>query len=64
MIVRTAFDVPDSPARVGDGTPGRAPFRVGLVQERYHDDTAAQELGYLRMQPTSDDRILRGLGAA
>jgi hypothetical protein len=31
---------------------------------RTHDETAAQELGYMRLQPTSDDRILRSLGAA
>jgi hypothetical protein len=31
---------------------------------RPRDETAAQELGYLRLQPTSDDRILRSLGAA
>lgn len=31
---------------------------------RSRDETSAQELGYLRMQPTSDDRILRSLGAA
>ena len=31
---------------------------------RTRDETAAQELGYLRLQPTSDDRILRSLGAA
>jgi len=30
---------------------------------RARDETAAQELGYMRMQPTSDDRILRSLGA-
>jgi len=31
---------------------------------RTRDETAAQELGYMRQQPTSDDRILRSLGAA
>jgi hypothetical protein len=31
---------------------------------RARDETAAQELGYLRLQPTSDDRILKSLGAA
>ena len=34
MILRTAFDVPDSPARVD--APRRAPVRVGLVQQRWH----------------------------
>ena len=28
------------------------------------DQTAADELGYFRRQPTSDERILRSLGAA
>jgi hypothetical protein len=28
------------------------------------DDTSASELGYLRLQPTSDERILRSLSAA
>lgn len=28
------------------------------------DETAANELGYFRLQPTSDDRILRSIGAA
>jgi N-carbamoylputrescine amidase len=43
VIVRTAFDVPQSPARVGAGQSNRAPFRVGLVQERFHDDAATHE---------------------
>jgi N-carbamoylputrescine amidase len=43
VIVRTAFDVPESPARVGAASPNRAPFRVGLVQERYHGDAATHE---------------------
>jgi hypothetical protein len=32
------------------------------VAIRDRDESAAQELGYLRLQPTSDDRILRSLG--
>ena len=36
MIVRTAFDVLPSPARVHPAT--RAPFRVGLVQLEWHPD--------------------------
>jgi N-carbamoylputrescine amidase len=36
MILRTAYDVLPSPARVEE--PRRAPWRVGLVQERWHDD--------------------------
>jgi len=31
---------------------------------RSRDETAANELGYFRLQPTSDDRILRSIGAA
>jgi len=36
VIVRTAFDVLPSPARVHPAT--RAPFRVGLVQLEWHPD--------------------------
>jgi N-carbamoylputrescine amidase len=35
-LLLTAYDVPPSPARVHE--PARAPFRVGLVQERWHAD--------------------------
>jgi N-carbamoylputrescine amidase len=41
MILRTAFEVPDSPARVD--APQRAPLRVGLVQERWHPDREVHE---------------------
>ena len=41
MIVRTAYDVLPSPARVD--TPDRAAVRVALVQQRWHADAAAQE---------------------
>src|SRR5438445_8899519 len=34
----TAYDILPSPARVDE--PQRAPFRVGLVQERWHADPA------------------------
>jgi N-carbamoylputrescine amidase len=37
VIVRTAFDVPPSPARVHP--PTRAPLRVGLVQTRWRPDS-------------------------
>jgi N-carbamoylputrescine amidase len=37
----TAFDPPDSPARVEPAT--REPFRIGLVQERWHADPAEHE---------------------
>jgi N-carbamoylputrescine amidase len=36
MKVLTAYEVPDSPARVHE--PVRAPIRVGLVQQRWHPD--------------------------
>jgi N-carbamoylputrescine amidase len=36
MMLRTAYDVLPSPARVD--APVRAPWRVGLVQERWHPD--------------------------
>jgi N-carbamoylputrescine amidase len=39
VILRTAYDVLDSPARVA--VPRRAPFRVGLVQHRWHPDREA-----------------------
>jgi N-carbamoylputrescine amidase len=39
--VITAFDPPDSPARVEPAT--REPFRIGLVQERWHADPAEHE---------------------
>jgi N-carbamoylputrescine amidase len=38
MKVLTAFEVPDSPARVH--APERAPVRIGLVQHRWHPDLA------------------------
>ena len=34
--LHTAYDIPESPARTQP--PTRAPFRVGLVQERWHPD--------------------------
>jgi N-carbamoylputrescine amidase len=37
----TAYGVPESPARVD--APSREPFRVGLVQERWHADPAEHE---------------------
>jgi N-carbamoylputrescine amidase len=41
MIVRTAFEVPESPARVE--TPRRSPLRVGLVQHRWHPEATRHE---------------------
>jgi N-carbamoylputrescine amidase len=41
VILRTAFDVPESPARVD--SPTRAPVRVGLVQDRWHADPDRHE---------------------
>jgi N-carbamoylputrescine amidase len=41
MILRTAFDVLDSPARVD--APRRPPVRVGLVQEQWRPDPDAHE---------------------
>jgi N-carbamoylputrescine amidase len=41
MDVITAFDPPASPARVDP--PTREPFRIGLVQERWHPDAAEHE---------------------
>ena len=41
MDVITAFDPPVSPARVDP--PTREPFRIGLVQERWHPDPAEHE---------------------
>ena len=41
MELITAFGVPDSPARVD--APTREPFRIGLVQERWHADPAEHE---------------------
>src|SRR2546429_245938 len=41
MEVITAFDPPESPARVDP--PSREPFRIGLVQERWHPDPAEHE---------------------
>jgi N-carbamoylputrescine amidase len=41
VILRTAFDVLDSPARVH--APRRTPVRVGLVQERWQADADAHE---------------------
>lgn len=38
MQLLTAYDVPDSPARTRP--PEREPFRVGAVQERWHEDPA------------------------
>jgi N-carbamoylputrescine amidase len=35
-LLITAYEIPDSPARTR--TPGRAPLRAGLVQERWHAD--------------------------
>jgi N-carbamoylputrescine amidase len=37
----TAYGVPESPARVD--APSREPFRIGLVQERWHADPAEHE---------------------
>jgi N-carbamoylputrescine amidase len=37
----TAYSPPESPARTRPST--RAPLRLGLVQERWHEDTAAHE---------------------
>ena len=34
------------------------------VAIRGRDETAANELGYISRQPTSDERILRSIGAA
>jgi len=39
VIVRTAYDIPSSPARVSP--PAGAPVRVALVQERWHPDADA-----------------------
>lgn len=39
MLTITSFDTPPSPARVEE--PTRQPFRVGLVQQRWHSDPAA-----------------------
>jgi N-carbamoylputrescine amidase len=36
MLLRTAYDIPDSPARVEAAQ--RPPLRVGLVQHRWHPD--------------------------
>jgi N-carbamoylputrescine amidase len=41
MIVRTAYDVPASPARVEAST--RPPLRVALVQHRWHPDPEEHE---------------------
>ena len=41
MIVRTAFDVLPSPARVHP--PTRAPLRVGLIQLQWNPDPAQHE---------------------
>jgi N-carbamoylputrescine amidase len=41
VILRTAFDIPESPARVEP--PSRAPVRVGLVQESWHPDADEHE---------------------
>jgi len=41
MKLLTAYDVLPSPARVD--APERAPFRVGLVQQRWHPDPAKHE---------------------
>jgi N-carbamoylputrescine amidase len=38
MKLLTAYDVPDSPARVHE--PARPPVRVGLVQHRWHPDAS------------------------
>ncbi|HET9474769.1 MAG TPA: hypothetical protein VFO82_12805 [Steroidobacteraceae bacterium] len=45
-------------------------LRISLLAQstaaalRAHDETSAGELAYIRRQPTSDERILRSLGAA
>jgi N-carbamoylputrescine amidase len=54
VILRTAFDIPDSPARVEPST--RPPLRVGLVQHSWHPDARAHEAA-LR------DGVLRAAGA-
>jgi alkylation response protein AidB-like acyl-CoA dehydrogenase len=64
----------DAATRAGVDTLGRVTAALKLRASwlaqataallRARDDVAAQELGYLRLQPTSDDRILRSLGAA
>ena len=47
MIVRTAFDLLDSPARVAE--PRRPPVRVGLVQERWRPDPDDHEAALQRV---------------
>lgn len=41
VVVNTS--PPASPARVEDGAPRRAPFRIGAVQQRWHADAARHE---------------------
>jgi N-carbamoylputrescine amidase len=45
MLINTAGHVPESPARVEKGAPNsrRAPFRIGVVQERWHPDAKEHE---------------------